>query len=399
MREWPALSRCVGDVTGFLAASWTQATHLHHDRRGFDDLLSLDDVDRLLTSGMPRLPALRVVRDGTPVPPARYVRRGRLGGKSVADIVDPGRLLAELDHGATLVLQGLHRYHPPLGALCRQLETELTHPVQANAYLTPAGEHGLGPHYDTHDVLVLQVAGRKHWTVHRPTRPLPLASQPWSTSDQRLADVVLERTLEPGDALYLPRGFPHRADAVDEPSLHLTIGITSPTWIDIVRDALRQLEDDPELRHPLPVGFAVMPVDELASAITPRLSRAAQRLTTMDTTMLADHATTRFWRGRPPPLTGQLRQLARLGSLSDGTCVRRRTGAVARCVPRGDRLHLVLGDRTLDLPAGLEPAITRLLGAAEQVAVGCLSDLLDDSSRLVLVRRLVREGMLEIVDA
>jgi bifunctional lysine-specific demethylase and histidyl-hydroxylase NO66 len=355
-------------------------------------------VDGLLTSGMPRLPAVRVVRDGAPIPPARYVRPGRLGGKPLADLVDPGRLLAELENGATVVLQGLHRYHPPLADFCRQLELELTHPIQTNAYLTPPGERGLAAHYDTHDVIVLQVAGRKQWTVHHPTRPLPLPSQPWSTSDQALGQVALDRTLVPGDALYLPRGFPHRADAVAEPSLHLTIGITSPTWMDLVRDALRGLEDEVALRHPLPIGFAAEPREGLTEAIAAHLMLAAERLAASDATALAEQAVRRFWRGRPPALSGQLRQLALLSTLSDHTGIRRRPGSVAHCSPRGDRLELVLGDRTLDMPAPLEPAIHRVLAATDPVAVDDLSDLLDRPSRLVLIRRLVREGIVEIVD-
>ncbi|HWC68263.1 MAG TPA: cupin domain-containing protein [Acidimicrobiales bacterium] len=394
----PALARCVGDAGTFLSAEWSRASHLHHEPRGFDDLLSLDHVDHLLTTAMPRIPAVRVVRDGTPVPAARYTRPGRLGGRPVLDLVDPGRLLEEFASGATIVLQGLHRYHPPLAGFCRQLELELTQPVQANAYLTPAGERGLGAHYDTHDVVVLQVAGRKQWTVYTPSRELPLPSQPWSASDQQLGPVILDRTLVPGDALYLPRGFPHRADAVDEPSLHLTIGITSPTWIDVVRDAFHELEDDDALRRSLPIGFASEPPEHLAPAVAEHLARAAKQLTAADAIALAERAVRRFWRGRPPTLSGQLRQLQRLPTLADGSCVRRRPGSVAHCAVHDGRLRVVLGDRSLEMRTELEPAVARLLSATDPVAVGCLADLLDAPSRLVLVRRLVREGIVEIVD-
>jgi hypothetical protein len=339
------------------------------------------------------------VRDGTPVPGARIVRPGRLGGKRLTDMVDPGRVLDELAGGATLVLQGLHRYHPPLAAFCRALECELTHPVQANAYLTPPSERGLGAHYDTHDVIVLQVAGRKQWTVHAPTRPLPLPTQPWSTSDQQLAETVLDAELAPGDALYLPRGFPHRAGSQDDVSLHVTIGITSPTWLDVVRDALHGLEDEPVLRQPLPVGYAAAPAGELTRLVAERLALAADRLGAADAAELAERAIDRFWRSRPPTLSGQLRQQERLRSLSDASLVRRRPGATARLTARDGRLHLLLGDRRLQMPEALEPAVRRLLDASDSaVQVAALADLLDDTSRIVLVRRLVREGIVEIVD-
>ena len=43
--------------------------------------------------------------------------------------------------GATLVLQSLHRIHPPLVRFCRALAYELGHPTQCNAYVTPAQNH------------------------------------------------------------------------------------------------------------------------------------------------------------------------------------------------------------------------------------------------------------------
>ena len=75
------------------------------------------------------------------------------------------RLFAE---GSTVVLQGLHRLWPPLIEFADQLAADLGHPTQVNAYVTPPSSRGFSPHYDVHDVFVLQVAGEKHWTIHEP---------------------------------------------------------------------------------------------------------------------------------------------------------------------------------------------------------------------------------------
>ncbi|MFS8583785.1 MAG: hypothetical protein FWJ72_01760, partial [Acidimicrobiia bacterium] len=99
--------------------------------------------------------------------------------------------------------------------------------------------------------------------------------------------------------------------------------------------------------------------------------------------------------------------IAALDEIGDDTQVVRRPGAVAHLrvePPGGDtgagdggevapRLQLVLGDRRLTMPAALEPAVRRLLDG-EPHRVGDLADLLDAPSRRVLVRRLVREGIL-----
>src|SRR5215213_8309997 len=143
------LARCVGDTPRFLDRYWGQAPLYRAASggdAGFDDLFSLDDVDRLVSSSFARTPAFRMVRDGKPIDASRYTRTSRLGGQPVSGEGDPRRVFEELEAGATIVLQGLQRYWPPLATFCRALEQDLTHPVQANAYVTPAGAQGLSVH-------------------------------------------------------------------------------------------------------------------------------------------------------------------------------------------------------------------------------------------------------------
>ena len=78
------------------------------------------------------------------------------------------------------MLQALHRVWPPIIDFCQQLAADLGHPVQANAYVTPPQNQGFDDHYDVHDVFVLQVAGRKRWSIHAPVHPAPLRNQPWT---------------------------------------------------------------------------------------------------------------------------------------------------------------------------------------------------------------------------
>ena len=91
---------------------------------------------------------------------------------------------------------------------------------------------GFDPHYDVHDVFVLQTSGHKHWTVHEPVHADPLASQPWTDHRDAIAqrvkdEPVIDTVLSPGDALYLPRGWVHSARALGALSIHLTIGVST----------------------------------------------------------------------------------------------------------------------------------------------------------------------------
>ncbi len=103
-------------------------------------------------------------------------------------------MLALLADGATLVLQGLHRTWPPLVGFGSQLADELGHPVQINAYITPPQNRGFAPHYDVHDVFVLQVSGRKRWRLHEPIVRHPLENQNWEKYRGQVARPGRDRT-------------------------------------------------------------------------------------------------------------------------------------------------------------------------------------------------------------
>ena len=393
-----SLARCVGDAKRFLDHHWGRAP-LHRvaaDESGFADLFSLDDVDHLVSSTSPRLPTFRLVRDGRPVEPGRYTRTATIGGRTVSGVGDPRRVFEEFEGGATIVLQGLQRYWPPLTRFCRSLELELTHAVQANAYVTPARSRGLAVHYDTHDVFVLQLAGRKAWEVYPPVLPDPLPSQPWSAERGTAAEPCLAAELRAGDCLYVPRGFLHSAHAQQELSAHLTIGVPTQTWHDVAKVLLAGTADEAWFRAGLPPGYAD-DVDRLAGDIGELVRRLRDWLDTVDTDAVARQVAASYWKGRAPILTGQLHQLLALEQLGDDSVLRRRQGSVCRLNAGRDHLGVSLGDRELRMPAALAPVMHRIVAEARPFPVSALADELDESSRLVLARRLVREGLLEIV--
>jgi JmjC domain len=391
-----AVERLAGDAAAFVRDHWATAPLLRRGAGpdGFDDLLSLDGVDRFLSTS-PRTPAFRLVKDGRPLPPASYTKSGTMGSQPLADLADAGKVYDHFHAGATIVLQGLHRWWPPLTAFCRELELFLTHPVQVNAYLTPPASRGLGVHHDTHDVFVLQVHGRKLWQVWDAAVPFPLPHQRKLPpgADMPAGPPLVDAELAPGDCLYVPRGFRHAARTAETASLHLTVGISTRNWNEVLREVVELATEEAWFREGLPVGFADDPA-ALATSLAERVAELRRFLDKVDLDRVAEGAARRFWAGRAPLLGGQLRQLLALEELDDAAVVRRRPGAVCRLQVHGDRLTLLLGDRELAMPAGLEPAVRALL-AGGGVAVGDLAGLLDAPSRLVLVRRLVREGLLE----
>ena len=239
-----ALARCVGEVGAFLASDWGERAGVRRrdaGSGGFADLLTLDDVDRFLTTTALRTPFFRLVQAGERIPESAYTRSGRAGSRDVSGMADPAAVVSLFDRGATIVLQGMHRWSEPVTRFCRDLELQLGHACQVNAYVTPAGAQGLDLHHDPHDVFVLQAFGRKRWHVHAAPRE---AERP-----------PLDVEIEPGDTIYMPRGTPHAASAQDGVSGHLTVGVHVATWRDVVRDAFSAAtQTDEMLDARLPAG-------------------------------------------------------------------------------------------------------------------------------------------------
>ncbi|MGH3368508.1 MAG: cupin domain-containing protein [Nocardioidaceae bacterium] len=372
-----ALELLSGDAQAFRTKVWASHVHLHHtDPAVLVGLLGLDDVDGLLTGAALRTPALRVVQDGTVLPAGRFTRSATMAGSPLTGLVDARKVLALFDGGATVVLQGLHRYWQPLTRLVRELELALGHPCQANAYLTPPGSQGFDRHSDSHDVFVFQTHGSKQWQV---------------VEGGAERDVLLE----PGLSMYLPAGTPHSARSQEATSLHVTVGINRLTW----RQALGQVSDrvlaDPRYDAPLPAGYVADP-GLLARELADRIAAFSDDLAGLDPATVADERVAAFLTERTPTLRGGLTDLVALDGLDDDTRLERRPTAACVIRPGPDRLTVLLGDRELRMPL-------RLLGPMEFVRdhdlfdVGDLSPWLDDRSRVVVTRRLVREGLLRIV--
>jgi mannose-6-phosphate isomerase-like protein (cupin superfamily) len=362
-----------GDAQTFVDKVWATRVLVHDAfSEQLTHLLSLDDVDHLLTETAIRTPSVRIARDGSVLPDAEFVRTGAtVAGKPVTGLVDARKVLALFDSGATVVLQALHRYWPPLTALAAELELELGHPCQVNAYLTPPGSRGFAVHEDSHDVFVFQTHGTKLWEIHH---------------DSRVEEVLMR----PGICLYLPTGTPHAARAQESASLHVTVGINQRTWADLLRQAVEPLLAGQGADH-LPAGSLEQP-DRLVDGLAERLQTLADDVRRVDASTVVDAATERFLTSRPSRLRGGVVAGLAGRELDIDTSLRRRRGVPCVRREQGERLLLLLGDRTLDVPAWLGSALDELR-PGRVLTPGELP--ISPQSAVVLCRRLLREGLLE----
>lgn len=385
-----ALARCVSVSSAtFASERWSRAPLLSRGKELAGDIRSLlsdDDVDELVSARGLRTPFFRTVKQGRRQ--RAPVRRAVAGNRTIGDLVDAEGLREQHADGATLVLQSLHRMHPAIGRFCRQLAAELGHPTQCNGYVTPGGDaQGFDFHHDTHDVFVLQTSGRKRWVVHEPVTRLPLKSQPAAGAHLVAAEAepLLDVELEPGDCLYLPRGYVHAALTTDQHSVHLTVGVMAITWFDVLSDAVTLAAGQQRFRQALPMP----PTLEELPAI---LQEAAAWLAELPADQVRAVVDQRLGKAVPPEPIGPLASAAALRSLHAHTPVRPRAGLPVALVP-GDPVRLVAGRKTLTLPAWTLPALSRALDG-ECVVADLATGGLDLGDALVLARRLLREGIL-----
>ena len=379
-RRSEALARCLDPfpVDEFFEQHWEQQPLLisRDESARFEDLLSPAEIELLLCSGGLRYPAFRLVKAGSQISLGDYTKDVSWRPKPFGGMAEPEQVAAHFADGATIVLQALHHNRLPVARFCRELEQALGHPVQANSYYTPRASQGFAVHHDTHDVFILQCAGEKRWLVYDPILELPLKNQRWSRDLGRPGPVVMDVTLRAGDTLYLPRGWLHEALTSESDSLHLTVGVVLYAWIDAVREALDACADDVEFRR------SVQDAGELPAELVSKL--AAQ----LSPDAVSSRRRRRLIATRRPILDGQLSEALAAADVDGETLLERRDTVLAEL--DGDTLRF--DGKELTFPEQSLDELQAIVEAEQPFRAADLPGDLDVDGRLVLLRRLIREG-------
>lgn len=381
------------DPTGkeaFFNEYWERCTLVVHRNQPnyFSSLLSMEEVDRVLTTLGRRYPDVVLKNAERNITAADYTTDG-----ATLDLAQVAQLFAE---GCTITLAYLDTVLPQLTRLCRKLESDFSCPFQANVYVTPPLAQGARPHYDTHDVFVLQVAGSKRWTIFDTPVELPLSGQDFDPTKHAIGSPTMEFTLRAGDVAYVPRGVAHEAKSTDETSLHITAGVLRYTWVDLLLEVVAGAAlGDPVLRRALPPDFARSSFDRTRAREEFRalLKRVAAR---EDFDAALDHFADNFLTSCPPLLQGQLLQAADMDRLNKDSVVGARDTAIFRMETTKDAVVLCCADRRIRFPERVKEAVCFALHQPH-FRVRELPGQFDDESKSTLVRRLAIEGLLRVI--
>lgn len=361
----------------------------------YSALGSLEDVDRWLHA------ARESPREILDIVPSLEAQR-RTTRQRVRDLA-MDKLYNAFCSGDTIVLNGVQDFSPPLALLMASLEERFNSRFRANMYLAPAGAQVFRPHVDPHDIFVLQIQGTKDWHLYEPLPAYQFPVETLSHSKAYSGDVdpdsiqLLEHAhLEPGDFLYLPGGFPHTAMTTEGISLHLTLSARQLFWLDLLKTVIEVAGgDSPEMRHALDfVDLSasandpemLQKINSLLGDVQPErhLSRALAALARAQVT------------SRSFPPDGHFAQLARLDELTAESVVERRTGLRCAVESKGDHAVIYFSTNKVQGPASIEPAL-QYIADQRQFRIKDLPGNLGDESKVVLTRRLIREGLLRRV--
>lgn len=224
----------------FLRHNWTSKAIFieSQDYKKFTHLFSWEKLTYLLNFHQLKYPEIRLALDG-----------------KVLEESENANLMEWCQKGATLIINGVHKLIPAIAEFTSELRYDLGYGVQANAYCSWPGQQGFSSHYDTHEAFILQIEGKKQWHIFPDTIKYPLPEQTSASFLPPEGEPYLSCTLNPGDVLYIPRGHWHYAIALDEPSLHLTLGVHCKTGIDVLEWLVSELQNKEEWRKSLPLRF------------------------------------------------------------------------------------------------------------------------------------------------
>ncbi|WP_329236873.1 cupin domain-containing protein [Actinoallomurus sp. NBC_01490] len=249
-----ALSTLIGDVDEFFSRHLGKAAlHRPGAASNLENLISVEDIDRVLTGSALRTPGVRIAKDGTVIPADRYVAKSTLGYADLGDVVDPVKAVRFFRGGATIVLGTVNLLLPHLHALCKDIETDLGHPVDANVYVAPPHARAFEVHCDAQDIIIVQIHGSKRWELFDAIVPNPGGGKIVSDLDASSSTYELRE----GDVLYVPRGMPHLVRTADASSIHLTLSINTLTWADLLRGMVLEILRSDDFAGALPLGHDV----------------------------------------------------------------------------------------------------------------------------------------------
>ncbi|MDB5912688.1 MAG: hypothetical protein JWP22_1363 [Ramlibacter sp.] len=143
--------------------------------------------------------------------------------------------------GWTLLVQGVDLHDPGAHALLHAFSFLPAARLDDLMISFASDQGGVGPHFDSYDVFLLQAQGQRRWRIGRQADlglqegvPLKILAR---------FEAEEEYVLDPGDMLYLPPGYAHDGVAIGECQTY-SIGFRAPAQAELGRELLQRIADE-----------------------------------------------------------------------------------------------------------------------------------------------------------
>ncbi|MCH2197246.1 MAG: cupin domain-containing protein [Flavobacteriales bacterium] len=355
------------------------------DPHYYDEVVTLKDVDEVIFSQKINHPAFRVVdsKTGEFPDPRRYTQNG-------TSSINPVEFCREYTEGGTLALAGMQHHVRSLREFCNNLQRAYGHPAQTNLYLTPQDAQGFSPHYDNHDVIVLQIHGKKHWRLYESDMNLPDKSMPFQKEGFTPGKVFKEFDLNAGDLLYIPRGLVHDAITTDESSLHVTLGVLGYTWSQLLIESVVKLtEENKEFRHFVSEGMRSTDYDQHFKTLLSKLEEDLRERNGIR------RFSKQLEEQTPSENVGHLLNL--LDSSSNQGPEEFAIIEGVSLEENGEAISFKKGFKEVSFPIFCKNTCEELVTRGERFSRSHLDKELDDEGIDVMISRLLREGIIKRV--
>jgi len=199
---------------------------------------------------------LKLILNSRPVLDEHYFDRTGSGPA----YADPAKVQLFLRMGASLVGDHIEDIDSGVRQAANMLSDQFAGTAGANVYCSFKDIRAFNSHCDLHEVFAIQLEGEKVWQIYENRADAPVEAlegdQAQAMIDRVKGRVMMTVRMQPGDLLYIPRGYFHDALAASAASLHLTFGVKPLDG----RIVFRLLEDlavqNPGFRAYLPDGRA-----------------------------------------------------------------------------------------------------------------------------------------------
>ena len=239
-------------VAQFLETYWGRQFLVQAGDPGrFASLVNWESIGASLRDHSWQSPAIRIFANGSAIDQSEFLREEDGFGSQRVTRVLVEAVEQRLSRGALLSLNWSDHRFPAIRRLAREFEYGFRERTQANIYAGYSQSKGFQPHWDDHEAFVLQVSGRKLWRIYGRTSEAPLYRD-LLPDETPPSEVVWSGELEAGGLLYIPRGVWHDAEAKDEPTIHLTVGLDCATGIDLLAWMQKELRASAAFRTDLP---------------------------------------------------------------------------------------------------------------------------------------------------